>query len=41
MLFFLIDRVIQKEGLYLYNMHNILQKHSEYALRPCEAGAGR
>jgi hypothetical protein len=23
----LIDRVIQDEGLYVYNMHNIAEKH--------------
>jgi hypothetical protein len=25
--FFLIDRVIQEEGLYVFNMQNILEKH--------------
>jgi hypothetical protein len=27
MWFFLIDREIQEEGLYVYNMHNIVEKH--------------
>jgi len=27
MRFFLIERVIQEEGLYVYNMHNIEEKH--------------
>jgi hypothetical protein len=27
MLFFLIDSVIQEEGLYVHKMHNIVEKH--------------
>jgi len=30
MRFFLIDRVIQEEGLYVYNMHNIVEKHCPF-----------
>jgi hypothetical protein len=38
---FFIDRVIQKEGLYLYRMHNIVENLCiSIALVP-DAGAGR
>jgi hypothetical protein len=37
---FFTDRVIQEKGLYVYNMHNIVEKHLS-SLHPCKAGAGR
>jgi hypothetical protein len=30
MLFILIDRVIQEEGLHVYNMFNVVEKHFFY-----------
>jgi hypothetical protein len=33
--------VIQDEGLYVYNMHNIVKKNLVSALDSCEARAGR
>jgi hypothetical protein len=36
-----IDRVIQEEGLYVYNIHNIAGNTLVTALHPCEAGARR
>jgi hypothetical protein len=41
MRFFYIDKAIQEEGLYVYNMHNIVEKHLISAFYPCEAWAGR
>jgi hypothetical protein len=41
MRFFLIHRVIPEEGLYVFNMHSIVQKHFLSALQLYEAGAGR
>jgi hypothetical protein len=38
---FLKDRVIQEEGLYVYNMLNLVEKDLVSALLPCEARAGR
>jgi hypothetical protein len=38
---FLIDRVIQEEGLYIYNMHNIVKKHFRISIVPCKAWASR
>jgi hypothetical protein len=37
----LVDTVIEEKGLYLFNMHNIVEKHLVSALHPCEAGAVR
>jgi hypothetical protein len=37
---FLIDRVIQEKGLYVYNMHDIVEKHFRISIAP-ETGAGR
>jgi hypothetical protein len=37
---FLIEKVIQEEGLYAYNMHDIEEKHLVSALHPCEAEVG-
>jgi hypothetical protein len=34
---FLIDIVIQEEGLYVYNMRNIQRNILISALQPCEA----
>jgi hypothetical protein len=39
MMRFLIDRLIQEEDLYVYNIYNIEKKTLELALRPCETGA--
>jgi hypothetical protein len=36
MRWFLIDKVIQREGFYAYNIHNIIDKH----ISAC-TGAGR
>jgi hypothetical protein len=41
MRFILINRVIQEQGLYEYNMLNIVVKLLVSALHPCKAGAGR
>jgi hypothetical protein len=37
----LIDIVIQEEGLYVYNMHNMEEKHFVISTAPCEARVGR
>jgi hypothetical protein len=36
-----IDKVIQEEGLNVYNVLYIAVKYLAFALHPCEAGAGR
>jgi hypothetical protein len=38
---YLLDRVIQDEGLFVYNMPNIEEKHLVSGMDPCETGAGR
>jgi hypothetical protein len=38
---FLTDKVIQEEGLYEYNMHNIVRNTIVSTLHPCEAAAAR
>jgi hypothetical protein len=42
MQFFLIDRTIQEEGLYvlIYNMYNIVDKHFSISIVPVQTGAG-
>jgi hypothetical protein len=37
---FLIDRVIQGEGLYVYGMHNIVQKHFSVNIAPVRSRGG-
>jgi hypothetical protein len=37
---FLIDRVIQKEGLNVYNMHNIVEKHFSISNAPVRSRGG-
>jgi hypothetical protein len=37
---FLIDIVIQEEGVYVYNMHNIAEKHFISSLTPVESRDG-
>jgi hypothetical protein len=34
MQFFIIDRVIKEKVLYLYNMHNIVEKHFSIGIEP-------
>jgi hypothetical protein len=34
----LIDRVIKEEGIYVFNMYNIVRNTLVSALHPCEAG---
>jgi hypothetical protein len=41
MLMLLIDTMIQEEGLYVYNMHNIVEKHFSITLHTCEVEACR
>jgi hypothetical protein len=41
MRFFLIDRMLQKEALYVCNMHNRVEKHFVSVLHPCEASGLR
>jgi hypothetical protein len=35
---FLIARVTQEEGLYVYKMRHVIEKHLVSALKPCEPG---
>jgi hypothetical protein len=37
---FLLNKVMQDEGLYVYNMHDIVENSSASALHPYEKGAG-
>jgi hypothetical protein len=41
MWFSLIGRVVQEEGLYVYNMYDIVEKHLNISIESCEAGPGR
>jgi hypothetical protein len=34
MLFFLIDRMIQEEGLYVYKIHNIVEERFRISITP-------
>jgi hypothetical protein len=36
----LIDIVIQEEGLYVYNMHNIVRKHYSISIAPERSQVG-
>jgi hypothetical protein len=40
MRFFLIDRVIQEEGLYVYNMQNLVSKHITNSIAPVRNRGG-
>jgi hypothetical protein len=40
MRFFLIDRVIQEEGLYAYNMQNVVGKHLSISIAPVRSQGG-
>jgi hypothetical protein len=37
---FLIDRMIQEEGLFDYNMHNIVEKHLSISIAPVRSRGG-
>jgi hypothetical protein len=37
---FLIDRVIQEEGFYVYNMHNVVDKHFSISIVPVQSRGG-
>jgi hypothetical protein len=36
----LIDKVILEEGLYVYNMHNIVQKDFSFSIAPVQSRSG-
>jgi hypothetical protein len=40
MRFFLIDRVFQEEGLYVYNMNNLVEKHFSISIEPVKSWGG-
>jgi hypothetical protein len=40
MRFLLIDRVILVDGLYVYNMHNIVEKHFRISISPVRSQGG-
>jgi hypothetical protein len=35
-----LNRVIQEEGLYVYNMHNIVEKHFNIGIAPVRSQGG-
>jgi hypothetical protein len=37
---FLVDRVVQEEGLYVYKMHNIAEKHFSIGIAPVRSRGG-
>jgi hypothetical protein len=40
MWFFLIDTMIQEQGLYAYNIHNIVEKHFSISITPVRNRGG-
>jgi hypothetical protein len=40
MQFFLTDRVVQEEGLYVYNVDNTVKKHLSISIAPMRARDG-
>jgi hypothetical protein len=40
MRFLLIDRAIQEEGSYVYNMHNIVEKHISISIAIVQSRGG-
>jgi hypothetical protein len=40
MQFFLLDRVTKEEGLYVCNVHNIVEKHLSISIAPVRSQGG-
>jgi hypothetical protein len=40
MQFFVLDRVIRKEGLYVYDMHNVVEKYLSIGIAPVRNRGG-